>query len=498
MKATSLFENARKLAAAMLLLMVSPMPFATSAIAASPQDGAAAATDKPEKVVVLPLQGPVDQALMILFRRAFREIEATQPDLVVIDIDTPGGGLLETEEIIAWMRSIDIPIHAYVNTHAQSAGAIISLGADRIFMAPGSRIGSALPIIMGSGGVADLPENVYEKLLSDTRALVRGVAEENGHNPQLAMAMVDPAERLVIGERVVCEEGELLNLTAREAVEIIPPETRPLLADAVVDDLAALLEHVGLEDAEVVRFEPEPAEALARWIVRIGPILFAVGLLGIYLEIKTPGIGLPGLVGAVCLIIYFFGHHVAGLAGIEELALVVIGLVLIGLEVFVIPGFGIAGTLGILCIVIGMFLGLVPLIPDMPSDLEGVDFPGLLEYLPVISRKFVYTLVLVGFGGYLLSKWLPKTSIYGRLVLKKELSKETGYVSSDVRYGDFLGGIGIARTALRPSGIAMFGDDRLDVVSSGDMIEKGARVKVIQVQGGRIVVEKAADDEATA
>jgi membrane-bound serine protease (ClpP class) len=473
--------------------LVFSMVFAFSSIGARAQDeGSAASSESSSKTVfVLPLQGAIDQALMILYRRAFSEVEEMKPDLVVIDIDTPGGRLLETEEIIAWMRSVDTPIYAYVNTHAQSAGAIISFGSDKIFMAPGSRIGSALPIIMGSGGVADLPEKVYEKLLSDTRALVRGVAEENGHNPDVAVAMVDPAEKVVIGERVVCDEGELLNLTAREAVEIIPPQTTPLLAEAIVDDLDALLDYVGLSDAQVIRFAPEPAEDLARWIVKIGPILFALGLIGIYLEIKTPGIGLPGIAGATCLIIYFFGHHVAGLAGVEELVLVLVGLILIALEIFVIPGFGIAGVLGIIAVFAGMFLGLVPHIPEIPTTLPGIDAPGIAEYLPQIAQKIIFTMVLVIGGVYLLAKLLPKTSVYGHLVLQAELSKDKGYVSSDSHYNDFLGKTGIARTDLHPSGIAMFDDERLDVVTTGDMIEKDAEIKVVQVQGGRIVVEKA-------
>ncbi len=443
-----------------------------------------------KRVFVLPLQGPIDQALMILYRRAFRLIDEEQPDLVVIDIDTPGGRLIETEEIIAWMRTAKMPIYAYVNTHAQSAGAIISFGCDKIFMAPGSRIGSALPIIMGSGGVADLPDNVYEKLLSDTRALVRGVAEANGHNPDLAVAMVDQSEKVVIGEKIVCDEGELLNLTAKEAAEIIPPNTRPLLAEAVVEDLDALLEHAGFKDAAVERFTPEPAEELARWIVKIGPILFALGLLGIYLEFKTPGIGIPGFGGGACLLIYFFGHHIAGLAGVEELILVVVGLILIALEIFVIPGFGVAGVLGMIAVFAGMALGLVPHIPDLPQEIPGVTVPGLVEYIPEITKKIAATIAIAAGGMYLLARLLPKTPFYGRLVLQTELSKDKGYTSSDSHYADFVGRTGIAKTALRPSGIAMFDDDRLDVVSDGEMIEKGAQVKVVQVQGARIVVEK--------
>ncbi len=465
-------------------------------VSAASADSAEPASDPDErefKVYVLPLQGPIDQSLMILFRRAFREIERIEPDLLIIEIDTPGGRLLETEEIIAWMRASKAPIYAFVNTHAQSAGAIVSFGSDRIFMAPGSRIGSALPIIMTPGGVADLPDKVYEKMLSDTRALVRGLAQENGHWEELAVAMVDPDLEVILNGHVVCAAGELLNLTAREAVEIIPPRDRPLLAEAIVEDLEALLDHVGKGNAEVVYFETQPAERLARWIILIGPFLFALGILGIYAEFQTPGIGLPGLFGAICLLIYFFGHHVGGLAGFEEIALVVVGIILIAVELFVIPGFGVAGILGILSILAGLIMGLVPRLPSLP-ELPGISTPSLVDFLPVISLRLILLIVFTSIGIYLLSKLLPKASFYGKLVLQKTLDTDSGYVSSDPGYRDFLGGEGVALTTLRPAGTATFGDRRLDVVSSGEMIAKGKPVRVIEVEGNRIIVEEAGEE----
>lgn len=442
------------------------------------------------QVFVLPLKGGIDQSLMILFRRAFREVERAQPDAIVIDIDTPGGRLRETEEIIGWMRSLETPVYAYVNPRALSAGAIISLGSDRIFMAPGSRIGSALPIMMSpGGGVQSLPSDIQEKVLSDTRALVRGLAQENGHSEDVAIAMVDPDQEVKIGERVVCEKGQLLNLTAREAVEIIPPDKKPLLAEAVVDDVNALLEHVGLVDATIVRFEPEPAERLARFIVLVGPVLFSLGILGIFIELKTPGFGIPGIAGIVCLAIYFFGHYVAGLAGMEDIALVAIGLVLLGLEVFVIPGFGVAGILGILLIVAGTILGMIPYLPDSPSKLPDVNGTAIADYFQGALLRMLIMIGLSAVGIYVLSKLLPKTSIYNRLVLQTALSRDEGYTSGDAGQRELLGKEGVAATALRPAGIAMFDRERLDVVSSGEMIEKGARVRVIKVEGRRIVVE---------
>jgi membrane-bound serine protease (ClpP class) len=473
----------------LLILVVLVAVFSRARAAEDLVSGVAAA---PAEVFVLPLNGPIDKSLMIVFRRAFREIEKMRPDAVVIEIDTPGGGLLETEEIVAWMRSVEVPIYAFVNTHAQSAGAIISLGTDAIYMAPGSRIGSAFPILMapGGSGVVDLPPKVYEKILSDSRALVRGLAQENGYYEDVAAAMIDPDQVLEIGERVVCAEGELLNLTAKEAIEVIPPRDRPLLARAIVDDIPALLANEGIETPRLVHFAEEPAERLARYIVLIGPLLFSLGILGIFIEFKTPGFGLPGIIGAILLFIYFFGHYVAGLAGMEDIALVAVGFLLLAIEIFVIPGFGVTGVLGIILIVAGTVMGMIPHLPEWPTSLPEVDAPSVLDYMQQALLKFIGIAALSAVGIYLLSKLLPKTTAYRRLVLATELSQESGYVSGDAKNKELIGQTGLTATALRPAGIAMFGEQRVDVVSNGDMIEKGVKVRVSEVHGSRIVVEE--------
>ncbi|OPZ25057.1 MAG: hypothetical protein BWZ02_02622 [Lentisphaerae bacterium ADurb.BinA184] len=444
-------------------------------------------------VYVLPVHGPIDKAMMILFRRAFRDVKALAPDAVVLDIDTPGGGLTETEEILRWLGASKAPVYAYVNPNAISAGAILCFGCDRIFMAPGGRIGSALPIVLSptGDGVVSLPENVEEKILSNTRSLVRSLAQSNGHRVDVAEAMVDPAKEVVIGSRTVCRSGEILNLTAREAIEIIPPETRPLLAEAIVDDVGALLEHAGAGGARQVRFAPQPAEKLARYIVLAGPLLFALAVLALYIEFKTPGFGAPGIAGIVLLMVFFFGHYVAGLAGVEDIALVLVGLLLLGLEVFVIPGFGVVGIAGIVLIVAGTVLSMIPYLPQAVPALPALPFGRSLfaAHLEAALIRLVIAVLLSGAGVWLAVRLLPHTSIYSRLVLGAELTRESGCVAAADHAG-FLGQEGMALTVLRPAGTAVFGERRLDVVSSGDLIPKDARVRVVRVEGGRIVVER--------
>ncbi len=445
------------------------------------------------RVFVLPLKGPIDKAMLYVFRRAFREVEREKPDAIVIDLDTPGGRLQETNEIVNWMRSVkkDTKIFAFVNPNALSAGAMISLGTDAIYMSPSSSIGSAMPIAISplGGGVQELSGDVKEKMLSAVRAMVRSLAQENGYSVDIAEAMVDAEKEIRIGDQIICAKGELLNFTGKEAVRIIPPRTKPLLATAVVEDLQALLDHAGYADATVTRFEEQGVERLARWITSLGPLLLALGVLGLYIEFKTPGFGLPGIAGLTLLAIYFFGHYVAGLAGNVDIFLVVLGIGLLATEVFVIPGFGIVGMLGILCLFSGCLMALIPYIPDVSP------LPGVPEFTPAALLdgallQFSTSIVLVVLGAWITGIVLPKTSIYRDAVLTGGLSRERGYVASDAaRYMRYLNREGLAWTALRPAGTAVFGDERLDVVSSGDLIERNAKIRVIEVEGSRVVVE---------
>ncbi|MDT8391447.1 MAG: NfeD family protein [Lentisphaeria bacterium] len=455
-----------------------------------PESPVPAADEK--TVFVLPLDGPIDKSLMMVFRRAFREVERIQPDALILVVNTPGGGLRETKEIGVWLLSQKIPVYTFINTDALSAGAILSFATDKIYMHPSATIGSALPILMKpGGGVEELPENVEEKILSATRSLVKNYAQQKGHNDRVAMAMVDPSLEVKIGDKVICPAGKLLNLTAMDAAEVIPPSTDPVLSAGTVDSLDGVLELAGLGDARRVRFEEEPAETLARFIVALGPMLFTLGILGVFIELKTPGFGIPGICGIACLAVFFFGHYVAGLAGLEDIVLVMIGLFLLALEIFVIPGFGIAGFTGILLISVGTVMGMMPHLPTFTPQptAEPFDMPGALLYLQGALAKFTLSIFLSLIGAWLLSLWLPKTKMYGQMVLSASLSHESGYVSHDDRSA-LLGRTGVAGTLLRPAGIAFFGDQRVDVVTTGECVKKGAPVRVVDVSAGRTVVEE--------
>ena len=450
------------------------------------------------KVLIVPIKDQIDKTLLFFLRRIFQTADRNNTiKAIVIDMDTPGGALRETEEIIAWMRSFNakgIPIYVYVNPRAQSAGAIISLASDGIFMAPGSRIGSAAPILMNPmGGPEEMSDDIKEKILSDTRALVRGLAQEKGYIPDLAVAMVDNNVEVKIGDRIVCPKGELLNLTAKDAVEVIPPREKPLLATGIVSNIPELIKWVKLGHLEPMEVQPDGAEELARWITMLAPLLMAAAFIGIYIEFKTPGFGIPGIIGIVSLVLFLFGHYIAGLAGKEDVFLVILGITLIAVEVFVLPGFGIAGILGIGALLGGMILAMIPHLPKNPDLPKEVFRPiNLKPFLDLALFNFMATIAITGIGVFTLAKLLPKTKLYNSLILQKATTVESGYVGTNVvENSKLLGQTGMTLTPLRPSGIALIEDQRVDVVSSGDYIDRDESVIVIEVNGPRIVVDLA-------
>lgn len=456
---------------------------AAPALSNSPPAAAEAPAKQPV-VYTLPIRGPIEAALLYVIRRGVAEAEKEGADAIVFVMDTPGGTVNTAREIVHTIQNIKVPTYAFVEKDAFSAGAIISLATRKIYMAPGSVIGDAMPIMMTPfGGVQPLPEDVQEKAVSGVAALVRAAAEQGGHNTELAEAMVRREMEFKIGEEVICPQGQLLTLTDQEAGRLVGDPPRPLLSEGTVRDLQAMLEKENLGHARVVNLEVTSSERFARFITALAPLFLIGGLLGIWVEIKTPGFGLPGILGICCLGIFFWGHHIAGLAGNEDVLLFLLGAVLLAVELLFIPGFGAVGFAGILLMLAALMMAMVrhipggPLWPSMP-DLE----------MPL--TKLAASIVGTGIGAALLSRFLPNVPLFRRLILETTTSRAAGFSASDSSV-DLMGQRGVAGSDLRPSGPAEFGDRRVDVVTRGDFIEQGASVRVVESHGNRIVVERA-------
>nr|WP_240460937.1 nodulation protein NfeD [Fictibacillus barbaricus] len=405
---------------------------------------------KGKTVAFIPVEHEVERGLEAFLERNIEKAEEDGTDHVVLEIYTPGGRVDAALHIAKIMRETEIPITAYVVKNAFSAGAYIALNADQIVMKPSTTIGSAA-VIDNQGNTAG------QKAESAWKAEMLAAAELNERDPLYAEAMVDPDVEI---PELGLEKGELLTLTASEAIKVG-------YAEKIAEDRQELLAHLNLDDAKIVESEPTLADKIARFVTNpvVVPILLSLGSLGLVLELYTPGFGIAGSIGALSLLLFFYGHMIAGLAGWEAILLFGTGLVLIILELF-LPG-GIIGILG----VVAMLTGLI---------LAGGSLSGILI---AIAIAIVVTVI----GSYFFLRSFGYNGPLKRLVLFDSTSSEKGYLSHQERT-DLTGRVGIAATPLRPSGSVKLDDEYLDVVTEGTYIEKGKTVKIIKVSGGRVVV----------
>ncbi len=407
----------------------------------------------------VPVTGVVELGLAPFIERSVAEAAAAGAVAVVLDMDTPGGRVDAAERISDALTDSPIPVYTLVNRRAFSAGALIALSTDRIYMRPGSVIGAATPVD-GSG------QKAPEKIVSAMRSEMRALAEAAGLDPEVAAAMVD--EDIEIDG--VVEAGKLLTLTTEEAVAI---------GYALeVDDLAALMEELGHAGASVVTVEANWAERVVRFFSNpvVAPFLLTLGFLGLITEIKTPSFGLAGVAGVLALSLFFGSHMIVGLAGLEDVIVFGIGIVLIGVEVLLIPGFGLFGLLGGIGVVAGLYLSMLGGLPTSPDFTRA----GL-----VLST----TIVLIVVSAWVVIRTIPGSSRLARsgIFLLDRTDRAIGYESAESR-SDLIGIVGQAITDLRPSGTALFGDERLDVVSESEWITEGTAVKVVRAEGYRHVV----------
>ncbi len=434
-------------------------------------------------VYVLPIREDIMPPLVYLVRRGVKAAMDGKADLLVLDMDTNGGRVDVTEEIIGILNKFKGQTATFVNRKAFSAGAFISIATQKIFMAPQSVIGAAAPIMLIPGGAPqDMPETMQAKMNAALCALARTSAEKNGYNPSVVEKMIDKGKELKIDGTVIKEKGELLALTNIEAEHEYGDPPKSLLSSGTVESLDELLQNLGYASATRVEIQPTGAEQVAMWINMISPLLLIIGIAGIYIEFKTPGFGLPGIVGIAAFALYFLGGYIAGLSGLEWIAVFVVGLVLLALELFAFPGTTALGLIGTLLMLVALLMAMVDVYPGMPA----LPTFRMLE-LPL--RDLFIAFLGGAVAVVVLSRWLPKTSFYGKLV-SQSASGVTTEAKLEQRQISRLGQVGVAISALRPGGKAQFGNEILDVISQGELIDKGQQVKIIGHSGAEAVVER--------
>ncbi len=455
---------------------------------AAPQGAVARTVLNPEKaslVYVIPIREDIMPPLVYLVRRGVKEAMEANADLLVLDMDTNGGRVDVTEEIIQILGQFKGQTATFVNRKAFSAGAFISVATQKIYMSPQSVIGAAAPIMLSPGGTGiEKTTDTYEaKITSGISALVRTCAEKNGHNKAVVDAMIDKNKNLIIDGQVINEKGEILTLTNVEAEKEFGTPPKPLLSLGTRDSIEDVLKDLGYAGARRVDIQPTGAEKLATWINAISPILLIIGIIGVYIEFKTPGFGIPGIVGVLAFAIYFLGGYVGGLSGLEWAAIFFLGMVLVILEIFVFPGTVILGASGAALMFLGLMMAMVDVYPGMP----------VIPSLPQL-RMPLQGMAIAIFGslavGFILSRFLPKTAIYGELV-SHSASGVTSVEAAERIQKSRMGQVGVAVSALRPGGKARFGEEIIDVITQGEMIEAGVAVRVVDHSAAEAIVERA-------
>lgn len=437
----------------------------------------------PGVVYIIPIHDVIDTALIYVMRRGLAEAEESHAEAIIFDINTPGGRVDAAEDILNMLRGVKTPTYTLVNPNAISAGAIIAMATDHIYMTPGSKIGDAMPIMLGmTGEVQPMPESVEEKSVSYVAALIRSAAQHRGHDPNLAEAMVRRDSEYKIGDEVISKKGQLLTLTNKDAERLVGPEKRRLLSEGTVENLDELLQKIGKANSVKKEMIVTSAEEIARFIESISVILLGLGLLGLYIEFKTPGFGLPGIMGIILLAIWFWGSHIAGLAGMEEVALFFLGVILLCVELFVFPGVILPGVIGLMLILVSILMGMIQ---HYPGDPWYPTFPAIITSV----MRFTPSLLIAITGAVLAAAFLPKVPMLNKLILDTAVTSQASDVATSAK-SSLTGKQGIAETRLNPAGAARFDDLRLNVVSRGDFIEAGEKIVIAEARGNRIIVER--------
>jgi membrane-bound serine protease (ClpP class) len=473
------------------------------------------------KAAIITCTGLIDDGLFSSIKRRSDEAVKMGANYIILEIETYGGLVKSADDISKFLilgLSKKARTVAYVNTEAISAGAMISVSCQDIIMRKNTTIGDCAPIQMGGSGMADVER---EKAESFVRATFERAAQANNYPEPLLVAMVsrhikvwrvknletdvyeffkdenlpkDTNDYDLANKELIDNENEILTLTAQKAQEFG-------IARAVVNDMNEAIAFLAKRDnvtfnAATIRLEPNWSEQLVRMLNHpsVSAILFMVAMLAVYIELKAPGVGLPGAVAVICFAILFGSRYLTGMATWWEIGVFGIGIILLALEIFVIPGFGVAGVLGILFILVSIF-GI--LVPNRPDELPWPkpDFNNS-QWDILSSGAWAFTLGFIGFVvlAYIISKYLPKGKMFMNLVLAPA---QPGFkVNAEVTIPPgkesalSVGAVGTAITILRPAGKAIFGDAMADVVAEGDYIQKDKAVKIVFIQGNRVVVRE--------
>jgi membrane-bound serine protease (ClpP class) len=402
-------------------------------------------------VYVIPVEGTIDPALASFVDRIYDEAEDLGAARVILEIDTYGGYIDSAIRIKERVMLSPIPTSSFITKKAISAGALIALSGETIFMAPGTTMGAAEPRVG--------EKKADEKVVSMWAQELRAAAETYGRRGDIAAAMAD-ADLEIEG---IKPKGKLLTLTQKQALDL-------KMADYSAGNRQELLKLSNLTGARVVEAQPTSAEKMARFVTSpyVSPILLTIGIAGLILELLTAGWGIAGTVGLISMALYFGGHIIAGFSGWEAVLLFIVGVILMLVEAFIIPGFGVAGIAGLGAMIFSIFLTSV----------------SVEQAIISLIIAIIGTVVLI----VLSFKFMKTRRMWNRLILGVRQENKEGYVAPIMNLSELYGAEGVTLTPLRPAGSAEIKGMRVDVVSEGNFITPETKIQVVKIEGTRVVV----------
>ena len=430
----------------------------------------------PAKVVVIPIREQIAPPELFILRRGLKEAIDNGVQTIVLDMNTPGGRVDVTFEMLKALEKFPGKTVTYINSDAISAGALISAATDDIYFSPDGVIGAAAPV---AGDGQDIGETMQAKMVSYLKARVRSVTDGKGYRNEVISAMIDLKSEFKIGDEVIKGKDELLSLTAQEAMKEYGTPPIPLLGAGIASDLDALLDMIhGPGNWTMTRLEVTWSEKLAQYLTGIAPLLMAVGMVALFIEFKTPGFGFFGIAGGLILAVVFLGHYVAGLSGHEPMLFFALGVLLVVVEIFFFPGSIVCGLAGVVLMLGSLVWSMADLWPKEPVPFTADVFLG-----PLASVTIGTALAIVIF--ILLLRFLPKGGPWGRMVLDAAVGGEPGgpqplLAGAGGRSSSpsLVGESGIAVTAMLPSGQVNIGGQRYEAKLSVGSAEVGTPVIV--------------------
>ena len=428
-----------------------------------------------DTVYRVPINGTIDLGLPPFIKRTLEEAKTKNASAVIFDINTFGGRVDAATQIKDAILASDIETIAFINRRAISAGALISLSCEKIFMTGGALIGAATAVDMSG-------KKGSEKVISFMREEMASTAEKRGRNKEIARGMVDEdlsfthlvidGDSMLVNDIEGRKEGKLISLTTDQALKY-------QIADGTFETVSSIIDSLGYGSIELIETSENWSEKIVRFLTDpvVASLLTTFGFLGILFELQSPGWGIPGFVGLTCLILSLSASYIAELATMSDLIFTIAGLALIFLEMLVIPGFGVIGIGGIGLVLYGMYLLLLPDVP-VGDEIVGQAMDG-----------FLIGLLGAMVGLFLLSKIMIKSKFWEQLTAPSSQEKNKGYSNSQ-GWETLKGHSGITDTDLHPSGWIIINDKRIFVVSEGGYIEKGKEIEVLSVEGNRVTVRE--------